>query len=69
MSKESFRVRAVEKPRGDPPKTFPEGRHCEECGTRLSIYNPADICNPCKEKQHKGGRPPLTGGQAQKLRG
>jgi hypothetical protein len=60
-------LRSADKPRGDPPKQFPEGRRCSECGAKLSIYNEATICNPCKQRLNRGGRPPLTGGQSQKL--
>lgn len=34
-----------------PPKTYPEGRTCEECGGPMSIYNGDRICNACDLKR------------------
>jgi hypothetical protein len=61
------RIRAAEKLRGEPIKTRPEGRRCEECGAKLSIYNQDKICNVCKQRLFPEGRGPLSGGQANKL--
>lgn len=62
------RLRVADKPRGEALKQYPEGRRCHRCGAKLSIYNSADVCQPCWRKQNPQPKSPLTGGQSKGIR-
>lgn len=48
---------------GSPLKTYPIGRHCVECGARISIYNGGDMCRPCKTRLRTAGGSTTRGQQ------
>lgn len=66
MSPDITRLKVADIPRGAPPQTFPEGRRCERCGAKLSIYNRDDLCSPCRRGITPKSRSPLSGGQTKK---
>ena len=45
---------------GRPARTFGAKRWCEDCGCRLSVYNPDSRCDQCAQK--KGRRNPIGKG-------
>jgi hypothetical protein len=52
---------------GTAPQKFGEGRRCERCGAKLSIYNGSTICQPCKSRSWRPCERLLTRKEVDKL--
>lgn len=48
-AKRGNNVTATRKLNGKPQVTHPKGRTCFRCNAALSIYNPDELCGPCKK--------------------